>query len=378
MNRIDDPLKLVADLRPAVLDQLADEAYVRRRGLDLARAAGEGPGHRSAAPGQRWPRWSLAAGGVAVTTAAAVAAAVLAGTPAAHPPQTPGRSTGPVTVPSARSFLLASAVRAGSAPATTGTYWYTRERDIEPTIPLTKARKLFLPGITYSATQESWQGEIRGRTIVDENLSFRFASPAVKARWQAMGSPPLATAVGTSTQPSTSNYDMTFRYGLGAGLTMTGIKQLPATAAGLGATLRRMWNSIPDADGTDARPDKAAVVGLPHPTFADYVFGWASALLAGPATPGTKAAAYQLLAQQPGITLIPSVTDPLGRSGVAIADGRGYGGRDYMIIDPATAQELAYTTQPVRANSTMSTAQGGVQAYEAMGWTSRLGVPPKS
>jgi hypothetical protein len=182
-----------------------------------------------------------------------------------------------------------------------------------------------------------------------------------------MGSPPLATADGTSTRPFTSNYDMTFRYGFGAGLTMAGVERLPVTAAGLGATLRRMWNSI---------PDKAAVVGLPHPTFADYVFGWTSSLLTGPATPGTKAAAYRLLAQQPGITIIPSVTDPLGRTGVAIADGQGYGGRDYMIIDPRTAQELAYTTQPVRANSAISTAAGGVETYEAMGWTNKLGARP--
>jgi hypothetical protein len=54
---------------------------------------------------------------------------------------------------------------------------------------------------------------------------------------------------------------MTFRHGLGAGLTMAGIERLPTTAAGLAATLRRMWNSIPDSGGTDTRPDKAAVVG---------------------------------------------------------------------------------------------------------------------
>jgi hypothetical protein len=324
---------------------------------------------------------------VAVTAAAAVTAAVLAGTPAVHRQQTPAR--GPAE--SARSFLLASAVRAARAPATTGTYWYIRERDVEPSIPLTRTRaatkagqlanerKIFVPGITFTATEESWMGQDRARTIVNENLSFSFASAAVKARWRAMGSPPLETPAGTSTKPSTSNYDMTFRYGPGAGLTMAGIERLPGTAAGLGAALRRMWNSIPDSGGTDTRPDKAAILGLPHPTFADYVFGWADSLLSGPTTPATKAAAYRLLAQQPGIRIIRSVTDPLGRTGVAITnDGPGYGGRAYMIIDPRTAQELAYTTEPVHANSAMSTARGGVETYEAMGWTNHLGVPPVS
>jgi hypothetical protein len=317
---------------------------------------------------------------VAVTAAAAIAvAAAVVGAPAARRQQTPGRGTEPGTALNARSFLLASAVKAASAPAATGTYWYVKERDVEPTSPLprtraaTKAgqfareRKLFIPGITFTATEESWMGQDRARTIIDENLSFSFASPAVKARWEAMGSPPLATAGGTSTRPSTGNYDLVFHYGLGAGLTMAGIERLPTTAAGLGATLRRMWNSI---------PDKAAVVGLPHATFADYVFGWASSLLGGPATPGTKAATYRLLAQQPGITIIAPVTDPLGRRGVAVADGQAYGGRNYMIIDPRTAQELAYTTQPVRANGTISTAQGGVETFEVMGWTNQLGVPP--
>jgi hypothetical protein len=383
MNRTDDPLKLVADLRPAMLDQLADDAYIRNRGRDLARAAGEDPGRsrlargpRRPTSGRRWQRGSLAAGAVAVTAAAAIAVvAALAGAPAVRRQQAPGRGTEPGTASSARSFLLASAVRAASAPALTGTYWYTKERDIEPTMPLARAGKrapekiphALLPGITYAATQESWYGQDTGRTIVDEDVTFGFASAAVKARWRAMGEPPLATADGTRTRPSTSNYAMTFRYGPGAGLTMAGIERLPATRAGLGATLRRMWDSI---------PDRAAVVGLPRPTFADYVFAWASSLLTGPASPGTRAAAYRLLAQQPGITIIASVTDPLGRRGVAIADGQGYGGRDYMIIDPRTAQELAYTTQPVRANSALSTAQGGVETYEAMGWTNKLGARP--
>lgn len=372
MNTTYDPMKLVADLQPSMLDRLADDAYARHRRDDLARAAHESPGLNA---GRRWSGWSLLTGGVAVTAAAAVTAAVLAGTPAAHRQQTPAQGS----AQNARSFLLASAVTAASAPATTGTYWYTRERDVEPTSPhprgraatkagqLARERKLFLPGITFTATEESWMGQDRARTIVDENLSFSFASAAVKARWQAMGSPPLATADGTSTRPATSNYDMTLRYGPGAGLTMAGVERLPTTAAGLGAILRRMWNSI---------PDKAAEVGLPHPTFADFVFESVSSLLTGPATPGTKAATYRLLAQQPGITIIPSVTDPLGRMGVAIAYGQGHGARNYMIIDPRTAQELAYTTQPVRANSTISTAAGGVETYEAMGWTNELGVRP--
>ena len=41
MNLTEDPLRVVADLRPADHDRLADEAYERNRAADLARAMGE-------------------------------------------------------------------------------------------------------------------------------------------------------------------------------------------------------------------------------------------------------------------------------------------------------------------------------------------------
>jgi hypothetical protein len=373
MNRMDDPLQLVTDLAPAMLDQLADDGYARHRHGDLARMAAEGPGDPSSARGRRQfpagrgrPRRLLMTGGVAVTAAAAAAAVVLAGAPPASRPQTPPPGAVPGAHQSARSFLLATAVIAARAPATTGTYWYTKERSVQPTVAMTRNRKYFLPGITYTATEESWSGQVRSRSIVDENLRFSFASAADRARWQALGEPPLMTADGTNTKPSTSNYHMTFRYGPGYRLTLAGIERLPATAAGLGTTLRRMWNSI-------AEKDRAGVVGFPHPTFGQYLVQWADTLLTGPATPGTRAAMYQLLARQPGIRIIPSVTDPLGRTGVAVADGGG----NYLVIDPQTARELASTSFPVHANSTIAMTSG-VGVWEAMGWTNQLGVPPRS
>jgi hypothetical protein len=316
-------------------------------------------------------------GGVAVTAAAAVAAAavVLAGAPPASRPQTPPPGAVPGAHQSARSFLLASAVKAASAPATTGAFWYVKERDFEPTTGVTKTRKLFLPGITYAETQETWTGQTRTRTIVDEDLRFSFASAADKAKWEAAGKPPLPAAGSQlgSTQPETSNYNFGYGQNLGVGvhLTLAGFRRLPTTAAALGATLHRMWNSIPGQD-------KAGVLGLPHPDFYGYLFAWATSVLGGPATPGTRAAMYQLLAQQPGITIVRSVTDPLGRTGVAVADAEGYGGRDYMVIDPQTAQLLAYTTYPVHPNSTIPTTGGGTEANVATGWTNQIGVPPRS
>ena len=197
-------------------------------------------------------------------------------------------------------------------------------------------------GAVYAATEESWTGQSRARTIVDENLAFSFTSGAGEARWIAAGRPPLETADGTSTKPATSNYAMTFRYGPGHGLTVDQMKRLPASPAALSRVLRKMWDSLPD---DPANPDgRQQAVGEEDPTFADYVGAWADAVLGGPTTPGTQAAMYRLLAEQPNVTIVRGVTDPLGRTGVAIgADG------EYLIIDPHNAQLLASTTRPVHA-----------------------------
>ena len=94
-------------------------------------------------------------------------------------------------------------------------------------------------------------------------------------------------------------------------------------------------------------------------------------MLTAPSRPGTGAAIYQLLAKEPGLRIVPGVTDPLGRVGVAIGDGGG----DSLIIQPSTAKLLAYTSNPVRAKSAIPAA-GGVEVYELSGWASQLGVAP--
>ena len=76
--------------------------------------------------------------------------------------------------------------------------------------------------------------------------------------------------------------------------------------------------------------------GTAEPSYGEYLFQVASALLTGPVTQATKAAVYELLAEQPGLTGAVKVTDPLGRAGTAVGDGSG----NYLIINPATAGVL--------------------------------------
>jgi hypothetical protein len=376
MNKLTDPLKIVADLEPAVLSRLAQDGYERHRHDDLAMVAVEGD--RSGGPRvRRMPahrtRLTVLAGGV-VAVGAAAAVAVAFALPATHPsPATGGSAAGGTATAglTARTFLLTSAIAAARTPAASGTYWYVKERDYEPTSAMLGSGAKKKPatagkdqsfGASFASTEESWTGQSRARTIVNEGLVFTFASASDKARWEAAGKPPLSTAAGSRTDPVTSNYTMTFHWGVGqAQLSLAQVRQLPTTAGLLDKALLRMWM---------VEPDKAGAVGLPHPTFGQYLVQWAASLLPGPATPGTKAALYGLLAKQPGLSMVKGVTDPQNRAGIAVGDGGG----DYLVIQPGTGALLAYVSHPVKANSAIT--GDGIEVYQASGWTNQLGVAP--
>jgi hypothetical protein len=379
MNEVDE---VVAGLEPAMLNSLAEDGYRRNRRDDLSMiAAGQ---HRASSRARtnslkafKGRRPVLVGGIAAVGTAAAVAAGVAfpggktqspihVAASAASPTRT-APSPGPsVSTPSARAVLLASATVAARSPATSGTYWYVRERDFETAIArvVGPKRKLSFFGATYAETEESWASQNQVRTIVDENLVFSFASAADRARWVAAGKPPLSSAAGLGPSgPVTSNDSMTTHWGVGNyQFSLAGIRTLPTTANALGKTLRNMWAHEPDKEGA---------VGFPDPTYAQYLVAWADSLLTAPSLPGTRAAIYRLLAEEPGLSIVPGVTDPLGRVGVAIGDGGG----DYLIIQPSTAELLAYTSHSVRAKSAMA-ASDGVSVYELFGWSKQLGVRP--
>jgi hypothetical protein len=337
--------------------------------------------------------WPLATGAGVVTAAAAVTALALTGALAGRPahtvqPEASSRASSGVPQDAtldARAFLLSSAAVISRAPATTGTYWYVKERDFEPTQARPKVGnsgtaiqkkgpKRVLPAdksedfsAYYMATEESWTGQSRTRTIVNEDLTFGFASAAGEARWAAAGKPALSNPGGGfgHTGTRTSDYKMTFYFGYGSHrLSLDRVRKLPGTQSALAATLRQMWNT---------EPDKQGAVGPANPTFSQYVFTWAGALLGGPASQSTKAALYRILAAQPGIQVVPQVTDPLGRIGVAVGDGTG----SYLLIDPRAGQLLATTTSPVHANGTISATAGGTEAIIAEGWTDTLGTPAR-
>lgn len=99
---------------------------------------------------------------------------------------------------------------------------------------------------------------------------------------------------------------------------------------GVGAMRRSLVSEARRADG-------AWVEGR----LSSILFGRIADLLQeGIATPAQRADLYKVAGTLPGVALIASVHDPLGRPGVAVS-ARGQGGRIRMIFDPKTSALLA-------------------------------------
>jgi hypothetical protein len=384
MNQIDE-MRIVTDLKPAMLNRLADDGYAAHRDSDLARALAADPRR----PGQS-RRPSIAAGrrrkalltGAVAAIAAAAAVVAVAQAPASQPrtPTSAASSAGLASgTTSARGFLLASALHAADSRAASGTYWYTKERDFGPTTGGSKEPKNaptkpghpkkvapqqkteFDARLAYS--EQSWMGGNRARTITNQDVVISFASPAGEAAWKAAGEPPLFTAHGFSHEPVMSDYHMSFHWGVGsAQLSWADLRRLTSASA-LDAALRRMWNR---------EPDKAGQFGTT--SYSQYIFQWAGQLLTGPVQPAIRAATYRLLAVQPGLVNVGTVTDPEGRGGAAVSDGAG----DFLIISQATAQAMAYGVGTLHQGEVITAGTvSGITVYEDMGWTAQLGVPPQ-
>ena len=376
MHQIDE-MKLVNDLEPATFTIMAEDGHARRREHDLARILTLAEA-RTRPAARRRRVMSLTAGLTATAATAAAVAVVLAQAPAPRPVTHPRTGTPAVAAPvTARTFLLTSAVQAAHTPAVSGTYWYIRTRDYTTTVARpkepairpgsTRAKKKILPkqrddfGARLAYSEDSWMGQDRARTITNEDVTLTFTTPAGEAAWKAAGSPPLMTAYGTSRQPVTSDYHMSFHWGPGsAQFTWDDLRQL-RTAGQLDAALRQMW---------DREPDKFGQFG--STSYSEYIFEWTAQLLTAPVQPAIRAATYQLLAAQPGLINAGPVTLPDGRSGTGVAMSGGAG--DFLIIDPATAQAIAGGTGTLHQGETITPSSvSSLEEYQTMGWTSQLG-----
>jgi hypothetical protein len=331
--------------------------------------------------------------GLAVGAVAAAAGVIVAtdGSGGARP-----TASGTERTVDARTILLASAETVAKDPAGTGAYWYTRERETRLVAPMkvADARKkamatkmgdggkvngkveLSSPVTAYvSATEESWNGRDRhNRTITGIDRKISFPSSAEEAKWKKLGATERRRwDLDVPGESQVSNYDfsklkptITQR-----DKTVAALTKLPADTAALEKTMRTWFkheNQLSNA--VDGEPMEGG--------FARYVFGEAQDLLAGPITPGAKAALYRLLAEQQGIHYLGTATDALGRKGAVLAIGDPTvdeqktpeaNAEIRLIIDTKTGRLLAQESGKRKAPSLTMT-------YEATGWADHLGDRP--
>ncbi|GLZ10576.1 hypothetical protein Acsp04_08110 [Actinomadura sp. NBRC 104425] len=353
-----------AALRPAALDALAEDAYARRRDADIDEITRSGEPARAV---RRRPsrRPLLLVAGVAAACVAAGAIAV----PAARDdaPRTVATQRHPDGPVDARSVLLASAQTVERTEETPGRYWYTKFR-VQTLSNVNRpddggSREAKLP-YTYrlASTEERWlsrTGRDRSRTITGIDRKIDFPTARDEAAWRKAGAPRLTGPGGD--KPRVIDDRQTFgEVVANEPVTVEALLKLPTDAGALTADLERRYRR-------DVRRTGADIAG----PFEYFVWSTAESLLAGPVTPGTKAAFYRVLAAQPGIRTEGRTTDPLGRAGVAVSmSGDGYSLR--LIVDPETGRLLAADN---RVGQTPG-ARGTTTTYLDMGWVDRLGARP--
>ncbi|MER6512603.1 CU044_5270 family protein [Nonomuraea sp. NPDC001636] len=359
-----------------------DQELLARALRDLARREGPAPTPppvpalvRRGRRARRLRTATRAAAGALLASAAAVV--ILGGTgigpgvgpgvgtagapPSAGPAGTPASSEGARQALDARSVLLAAAESARHGPAAAGRYWHVRARTTEPVRQPQAKNPPFAARVTH--TQDTWYAARPGapsRTVTGQDPKVTFASPEDEARWRRLGSPDLSGG-----KPSSNDYAMQLHFLIGSHrYTLRQLLALPADEERLAGLLRRLFDEERSGDWWPGRP-----------TFTSYVWTTAQDLLAGPISPGTRSSLYRLLAGQPAIRSLGEVTDPLGRTGVALTltpPGSGEGaGESRLVVDVATARLLAYELRsPGRSEPLIRTT------YEQTGWVDRLGARP--
>jgi len=300
----------------------------------------------------------------------------------------------------ARSFLLAAADTALREPEKSGEYWYVRTRVASPTnyqpegfkreaqklaqqeqAEIDKIggdeskldainqkynkklkqlwRKYFPNGLPFEAhlveTEEVWRPKQAGGTnrVKTSNQRVIFPTSQDEAKWKELGSPNLLPS-GKNTVDDNRPRPLSI---VNMNITMQNVGKLPTSKKALAERLRANFRALPD-------PDKE---------FATYLWQTTVDLMTAPTTPGTRAALFRILAEQPGITSKGEVEDATGRKGIGLtvkeADGTEYD----LIINEDTAELLEYSVI-----SKDEDAENFVrQTYEEVGWTDKLGRRPQ-
>lgn len=349
MNTIDDPLQLVSDLKPVMLDRLADEGYARRRRDDLARVTDDSPRAPSAmprlsrGPGRRWRPLAL---GAAMTAAAAglVTGAVLA-TSAGHDGR-PGPGHHAVAAPvirltDAQRVLYRLSSAAAAAPQLTGRYVELTEidsaaADIPASLKKTLARIKNVPALRseYLGTLKALK-EMRSGTQTFQRTSVIDSRTGDTWTYQHGGGVPAELPVARHGSPTKAEF-----------------AAWPTRPAALRGLLLAQARQQPQGRGE---------------TPGDLVFQQASNWLWNPLiSPALRAALYKVLAATPAVLVSTHAQDSTGRPAIEISRLDRVARQDVATFeDPATGAVL---------ESSITGAGAGHDVYQSV--TSHATLPP--
>ncbi|MET9836059.1 CU044_5270 family protein [Streptomyces sp. NPDC006385] len=301
--------------------------------------------------------------GLALATATAVAALVITDTA----PERPGPSSSAASG-SGSQILLAAASHVERQAAGSGTYWYVEEH-------IGSLHKV--PGKNYTidvrTEQRYWTAAARNKywsQSVDSGA--RPATKADEAAWKADGSP--------TSWKLTNDTDGIVTYA-GKGEIQHDAPGGTADSVPYGEVPLRLLPTLP----TDAKALRKRLFALvdkdynaPEEVLDRIVVSTAIQLATSlPSSPALRAAAYRLLAAEPGVRSLGDVKDHTGRTGYAVALPSPYESAPEvrLIFDKSTGMPLGTETVATRSGDGVS--KGELLSYAtitAMKWTDE--APP--
>ncbi|GAA5021430.1 CU044_5270 family protein [Streptomyces siamensis] len=376
-------MKTLAAARPAELDPslLADSPRQREDFAHITAESRERPvGTSSVSPVRLRPRL-LPLGAVATIAASAVVLSVLVGQGTGDTTSTPAATRPPSSTPATLNdrMELLGVAQAAETAAADGTYWQVTTRSENVDVVGERGRRYTL----RSTSTEKWSVGVRSGTqsLMVSGLDARTAprTAADMARWRDAGSPhqvegqvkadsrlKVRFTVGAG-RPMVMHTNMGNKiYALGPNnVSYHDLRALPTDTGTLRQELLRLYRQDGGADGRTA-----------------WMLRQIANLITMPVKPGTRAAAYRVLADLPDIRVEGPATDPLGRSGMAIilpvrATTVLGAVEQRLVVDPATGALLSDQSVLVEPSAVARDAglkPGATVHYEAttqMEWAHR-------
>ncbi|MEU1729007.1 hypothetical protein [Nonomuraea sp. NPDC005692] len=324
MNEFQVVDSVMPDVPPPSADQLA---AARERVL----AATQAPAGSVVRAGRRsWTGMALVAAAVALIVGAVV---ILVPRPASEP----------VAVTPMQK-LEAAAARLAATPEAKGRFW---RRDTEHVMRTKngydyKVEERAMEVLAFGPNREvyGWREPISSKPYTAEGLEA----------WRQDGSPRLCPARGCDkNMPAFGSADLDLGLELADGLkpTLAELRSLPKEPAALRA---RLLESYDPQVAAEREP---------------WLEGAVSRLINSPATPGTRAAAYLLLAKAPGIKVVDDIPGTFGLDGLALQFQWGQ-----IVIDRMTGRLLG------RQRLAPEGVAWGAEIVRKAGWSDVRPVPP--